>query len=255
MKTTRKRSVLVQNAAGARRDDVNDAVSAFFELAEQGRQHLSGLNLGVMKQHDAVVDLLDPAKDQAQFFVCGHGVPVASPDVGAKYDDAAVGQAVEQRLGRGKARKPEERRAASTFLPNRKNVARTHSALSASSTLGVVPGHGPSSNVSTNSLRRSGNVVGKCLRPTRGVVLASTSMTRSVPRAWLLPGHGAASAAKGAMATASAKVNVRIMMGPWSAQLTATLCARQARLDDSVYALIICRLYERGVQAKSSRKY
>src|SRR5215467_6575812 len=67
--------------------------------------------------------------------------------------------------------------------PSTKNVALTHSRLSASSTLGVVPGQGPSSKVSTTSFGSRGSETGKCLRPTRGVVDASTASTRLVPSA------------------------------------------------------------------------
>ena len=47
----------------------------------------------------------------------------------------------------------------------------------------VVPGHGPSSKVSATSLSARGRVVGKCLRPTRGVVAGSIASTREVPNA------------------------------------------------------------------------
>ena len=47
----------------------------------------------------------------------------------------------------------------------------------------VVAGIGPSSKVSTTSLSASGSVVGKCFSPTRGVVAASTVITRDVPSA------------------------------------------------------------------------
>ena len=49
---------------------------------------------------------------------------------------------------------------AAVFRPRRKNVARTHSFLSASRILVVVPGQGPSSNVSTSSLSPSASVEG-----------------------------------------------------------------------------------------------
>ena len=247
-----KRGFLVQNAPGARRNDVNDAESAFFELTQQGRQHLGGLGLGVVEQHDAMVDLLDSAEDEPQFLVGDIG-SIAGPDIGAEHDDAAFVQAVEQRLGRGKARKPEERRhrrgaalaehGVFVFLDAvidfRFRLGQGHMVeqrmrirvMADRVTFGQRPprqrrrclgilaqkkkrgadalslervrapwawcrAKGRRREVSTSSLRRSGSVAGKCLRPTRGVVLASTSMTRSVPSAWLLPGHGAARAAK-----------------------------------------------------------
>ena len=83
------------------------------------------------------------------------------------------------------------------FLPNRKNVARTHSFLRASKTREVVPGHGPSSKVSTSSLSCSGKVEGNCLRPMRGSVLTSTWISRAVPSACGLPGQGSAMARRG----------------------------------------------------------
>src|SRR5215469_10184352 len=92
--------------------------------------------------------------------------------------------------------------ALTALRPSRKKVARTHSCLSASSTRFVVPGHGPSSNVSTTSLSASGSVAGNSFRPTRGVVAALTVRTRSVPSASGLPGQGAAGAAAAADAKA-----------------------------------------------------
>src|SRR5476649_2542889 len=65
----RNGTVLVQNAAGAGRYHVDDVVSAYFELAQEARQHLGSLCLGVVKQHDAAANLIDPAEDQAHFLV------------------------------------------------------------------------------------------------------------------------------------------------------------------------------------------
>src|SRR6476620_5462898 len=100
---------------------------------------------------------------------------------------------------------------AAVFRPRRKNVARTHSFLSAFRILVVVPGQGPSSNVSTSSFSPSGSVEGNCLRPTRGVFLTSTSSTRSVPSASGLPGHGAATAVHGAITKEIATRHIRVM--------------------------------------------
>src|SRR5665213_2818027 len=57
---------LAENAVAAGRDDVDDAESAQFQLMQEGRQHPGGLSLGVMKQHDAAIDLFDPAENQVQ---------------------------------------------------------------------------------------------------------------------------------------------------------------------------------------------
>src|SRR5215471_12612533 len=100
---------------------------------------------------------------------------------------------------------------AAVFRPRRKNVARTHSFLSVSRILVVVPGQGPSSNVSTSSFSPSGSVEGNCLRPTRGIFLTSTSSTRSVPSASELPGHSAATAVHGTIAKAIATRHIRVM--------------------------------------------
>src|SRR6185295_7312638 len=108
---------------------------------------------------------------------------------------------------------------AATFLPRRKNVARTHSFLRASRTFGVVLGQGPSSNVRTNSLARSGSVEGNCLRPTRGVLLASTAIIRAVPSASGLPGHEAAVAVTGAKATAIKRKSARVIGHPMPQRL------------------------------------
>src|SRR5665811_1056625 len=72
------------------------------------------------------------------------------------------------------------------------------------------------------------------------MVLASTSMTRSVTSACGLPGHGSARAAKGAMAATSAMAMMRIISRLGVMHLTATANTRQACLDDRVYELIIC---------------
>ena len=80
-------------------------------------------------------------------------------------------------------------------LPIRKKVARTHSLRQRRQHLRRSSrGHGPSSKVSTTSWSSSGSVCGKLLRPTRGVVAASTARTREVPSA-SLRGHSAACAA------------------------------------------------------------
>src|SRR5262249_62009511 len=71
---------------------------------------------------------------------------------------------------------------ATALRPSTKNVAFTHSLLSASSTFGVVPGHGPSSNVSTTSFASKGSVAGERFRPTRGGAPGSGAGTPLLPR-------------------------------------------------------------------------
>ena len=61
-------------------------------------------------------------------------------------------------------------------------MACTHSLASAATTLWVVGANGPSSNVSTTSLSLSGNVVGNCFSPTRGVSATPTLRMRDVPK-------------------------------------------------------------------------
>jgi len=100
--------------------------------------------------------------------------------------------------------------SAAAFLPSRKKVARTHSCLSASRTAAVVPGHGPSSKVSTTSLSASGRVAGKCLRPTLGVAATSTASTRDVPRASGLPAQVACASARAPYGSAASPIKVMI---------------------------------------------
>src|SRR5690606_10074614 len=59
------------------------------------------------------------------------------------------------------------------------------------------------SNVSTSSFGPSGNVPGKCLRPTRGVSAALTASTRSVPS---VSGRGQLAASAAVVARISAAV-------------------------------------------------
>src|SRR5262245_25449350 len=92
-----------------------------------------------------------------------------------------------------------------------KKLALTHSARSAASTASVVPGHGPSSKVSTTSFGPSGRVTGKCLRPTAGVVAGSTASVRAVPS---LPVQSAANAGTAASVSAvpsAAAIQVRFI--------------------------------------------
>src|SRR5262245_38285304 len=90
-----------------------------------------------------------------------------------------------------------------------KNVARTHWSASALSTAGVLPGHGPSSNVSTTSPLRRKSCILKCSQPKPGPPVVSISTTRAVPSALGFPGQfevgavaagGAAASAGGAAA-------------------------------------------------------
>src|SRR5665648_211741 len=103
-------AALARNAPVSRRDDVNDAVSAPSELAQQGGEHPGSLRLGVVEKYDAATEALDSRQDQLQFLGRRHRQPVAGPDVGAEYHDVAGLQAVEQRTVRDKTGKAEERR-------------------------------------------------------------------------------------------------------------------------------------------------
>ena len=75
-----------------------------------------------------------------------------------------------------------------------------------------------------------------CLRPTRGVLLESTSSTRSVPSACGFPGHPAATATNGVTAVAIARRTMRVMIDP-GRQLTATDDCRQACREREASAL------------------
>ncbi len=92
------------------RDHVDDAVAAFLQRAEEGRQHAGGFRLGVVQQHDAAPDLVDTPHEALQFEVRRHLVPVAGPDVGAEHHDAAPLEPIEQRGAGGEAGEAEERR-------------------------------------------------------------------------------------------------------------------------------------------------
>src|SRR6187455_342610 len=73
-----------------------------------------------------------------------------------------------------------------------KNTARTHSALNALSTAGVLPSHGPSSKVSTTSLGFRKSYCLKCSKPKPGAPVVSISTVRDTPSALGLAQAGAA---------------------------------------------------------------
>src|SRR5262249_2443586 len=76
--------------------------------------------------------------------------------------------------------------------------------LSALSTIGVLSGHGPSSNVSTTSLSRRKSYCLKCSVPNAGPPVVSISTTRDRPIAFGLSQAGTAFAAGGLAAGAGA---------------------------------------------------
>src|SRR5258708_1113687 len=68
-------------------------------------------------------------------------------------------------------------------LPIGKKVAFTHCAASAASTAGVLPGHGPSSNVSTTSPGSRKSCALNCSLPKPGPLVVSISTVRATPSA------------------------------------------------------------------------
>src|SRR5262249_50863716 len=87
--------------------------------------------------------------------------------------------------------------------PISKKVALMQFSLSALSTIGVLSGHGPSSNVSTTSLSRRKSYCLKCSVPNAGPPAVSISTIRDRPIAFGLSQAGTAFAA-GGLAAASA---------------------------------------------------
>src|SRR5439155_8248710 len=94
--------------AWRRRDDVDDPIGSGLQGTQERRQHRGGRGLGVMEQYDAAVGLVEPAEHEPELLIGRHPVPVARPQIGAEYDDAARGKLVEQGGRRGKSRKTEE---------------------------------------------------------------------------------------------------------------------------------------------------
>src|SRR5262252_78202 len=95
--------------------------------------------------------------------------------------------------------------------PISKKVALMQFSLSALSTIGVLSGHGPSSNVSTTSLSRRKSYCLKCSVPNAGPPVVSISTTRESPIAFgllqvgmLFADGGLAAAAGGGAAGAAA---------------------------------------------------
>src|SRR5262245_11741631 len=81
-----------------------------------------------------------------------------------------------------------------------KNVARTHWSASALSTAGVLPGHGPSSNVNTTSPLRRKSCILKCSQPKPGPPVVSISTTRETRIAFGFAHDDAGAAAGGGAA-------------------------------------------------------
>ena len=95
------------------------------------------------------------------------------------------------------------------------------------------------SKVSTSSLALSGSVDGKCLRPTRGLTLAFTSVTRSVPSACGLPGQDSADAATGRKPTIKLKTK-RVMASLLHEIHTLIICParREGRTSIAFYSIV-----------------
>src|SRR5437868_5096730 len=110
-----------------------------------------------------------------------------------------------------------------------------HSSSSALSTAGVLPGHGPSSKVSTTSLSVRKSICLKCSKPNPGPPVVSISTTRETPSASGLAqadfgkaGAGAAMAAAAGLseieavtATSSLAASLAVAGGNSSAGLAA----------------------------------
>lgn len=94
----------MQDAAAAGRHSMNYAIAAPLELTQEFRKHLRRLSARIVKQHNTVVDPLDPFEDQIELDRRRHIVPVARPNIGAEYDDVPACEHVEQPLRRRKAR-------------------------------------------------------------------------------------------------------------------------------------------------------
>src|SRR6185437_12280186 len=90
-------------------------------------------------------------------------------------------------------------------LPIGKNSPLVHSSASAFSTAGVLPGHGPSSNVSTTSFGSRKSSCLKCSKPKPGPPVVSTSTTRATPSASGLAQAGFAGVATGGVGIAASR--------------------------------------------------
>ena len=68
--------------------DLDDAIAARFELAQQLRQHQSGGGLNVVQQQDALVLLFEPLQRAVKHLLTADMGPIVSHDVGAPRHDA-----------------------------------------------------------------------------------------------------------------------------------------------------------------------
>src|SRR5690348_4699634 len=107
-----------------------------------------------------------------------------------------------------------------------KKVAWMQCSASALRTAGVLPGHGPSSNVSTTSPLRRKSCILKCSQPKPGPPVVSISTTRDVRSALGLPAQVSTGAAAGGGAAANVGAGwlVGAGAGP-AAKVTAGLLA------------------------------
>jgi len=96
---------------GLRGHHMNHAIVIVTQITQESRQHGCGLRPGVVKQDDAPAGCLQPIGDQLQLPTGGHQPPVAGPEVGTEYHDAARLQEVEGRRPRFEVGKAKERRA------------------------------------------------------------------------------------------------------------------------------------------------
>src|SRR5579871_337502 len=92
-------------------NNMHDLVATSLQRAEEGRDHGGGLRLGVVEEDDAAVGGLEPRERERQLLRRAHPVPVARPEIGAEYHEAARLHALEQRRRGRKSGKAEERRA------------------------------------------------------------------------------------------------------------------------------------------------
>src|SRR5262249_31419919 len=87
----------VGHGFGTCRDDMDDPVMVVAEKAQEGRQHGGGLRLGIVQQDDALAGDLQSFGEKFQFLRRRHRNPVACPQVGAEYGDAALLQDLQRR--------------------------------------------------------------------------------------------------------------------------------------------------------------
>src|SRR5437763_2614065 len=107
-------------------------------------------------------------------------------------------------------------------LPIAKNSPLVHSSSSAFSTAGVLPGHGPSSKVSTTSFGSRKSSCLKCSKPKPGPPDVSISTTRPTPSASGLLQTGFCKAGTGGDAIGAGLLSAAVI---WTSSLSASLAA------------------------------